>query len=38
MFYNLENAYATAQFGERNQPYSWRGNWVDLVGAVMSET
>lgn len=37
MFYNLENAYATAQFGERNQPYSWRGDW-DLVGAVMSET
>jgi hypothetical protein len=35
MFYNLENAHATAQFGERNQPYSWRGNW-DLVGAVMS--
>jgi hypothetical protein len=35
MFYNLENAYATAQFGERNPPYSWRGNW-DLVGAVMS--
>ena len=37
MFYNLENAYETAQFGERNQPYSWRGNW-DLIGAVMSGT